>query len=322
VLSQPFEMATSPPNLLCVSLNPAVDRRIRVPRLELRAVNRATSAEPTAGGKAAHVAYAAKALGADVTWLALTGGEEGEFCRRGVAARGVNTIAIPIAGCTRMTLELIDGSSGAITEVLEPGPMIAAAERDALAASFEQALSQKPQVVLSGSLPSGIPETFYAELISVAKRRGCNVFLDTSGAALATAFAARPSVIKPNRQELEALLGRRIASAEDAFAAADDLRSRGAEVVIVSLGADGAVLVSEGEGLRATAPNLRPISTVGSGDSFVAGWMVASAQGWSIEERLRLATACGAANCLASEPGVISMETVQRLSKEVEIRRR
>jgi 1-phosphofructokinase family hexose kinase len=312
-------MADGTPKLLCVSLNPAVDRKIRVPRFELRAVNRASSAEPTAGGKAAHVAYAAKALGTDVTWLAFTGGAEGEFCRRGVEAHSVKAVAVPIAGCTRMTLELIDEASGEITEVLEPGPKIRLAEFQAFNASFAEALRESPMVVLSGSLPSNVEDTTYAELIRTARQHGCKVFLDTSGSALMKGMEMRPTVIKPNRQEAEVLLGRKIETVEDAIAAARNLR--GPETVILSLGAEGAVVVSGREALHAKTPPLRAISTVGSGDSFVAGWSVADTRGASLEERLRLAVACGAANCLAAQPGVLALEDVESASRQVEIRR-
>ena len=320
MLSQAFEMTEDAPKLLCVSLNPAVDRRIRLPRLELRAVNRASSADPTAGGKAAHVAFAAKALGSDVAWLALLGGAEGEFCRRGVEAHGVKAIAVTIAARTRMTLELIDDSNGEITEVLEPGPKITATEFSAFVSAYSKALNQRPLVVLSGSLPSQLLDDTYAHLISTARQHGCKVFLDTSGPALRHALGSRPSWVKPNRQEAEALLERKVDSVEDAFAAASDLR--GPETVIVSLGADGAVVVSGREAFHAKTPPLKASSTVGSGDSFVAGWTVASAQGRSIEERLRLAVACGAANCFAKYPGVLSLEDVEAASRQVEIRQR
>ena len=315
MLSYPFAMAQHVPKLLCVSLNPAVDRRIRVPRMELRAVNRATDVLPTAGGKAAHVAYAAKALGAEVEWLAFAGGSEGDFCRQGVQEHGVRATPVAVSGRTRMTLEIIDESDNSVTELLEPGPSISAEECDRLIRAFERALEYKPLVALSGSLPGGVPDDLYAQLTQIAKSRERTVFLDTSGSALTRALSTEPHFIKPNRQEAEAILGTRIAGIRDALQAARTLRDRGPGTVILSLGAQGAVVWDGKNALHGSPPALKPISTVGSGDSFVAGWLCAYSSNAPIEECLRLAIACGAANCLADSPGVLSVEQVQRCAQ-------
>jgi 1-phosphofructokinase family hexose kinase len=307
--------------LLCVSLNPAIDRRIGVSGLRVGAVNRARGVEPAAGGKAAHVAFAATALGAEVRWLSFLGGAEGESCREGIEARGIAPVVVAIDERTRTNLEIIDEATGEVTEILEPGPLIRDVERAALLREFEREARERPSVVLSGSLPEGIASSFYAELVKAAKDAGCRVFLDTSGEALAEALEAAPDVIKPNRQEIGALLGREIRSIPDAVAAARELRQRGPRTVIVSLGAEGAVVVDEHAALHGMAPSVKAISTVGSGDSFFAGWVFGVAQGWATDECLRLAIACGTANCEANSPGIISPEAVKRHSVAVKIER-
>ncbi|ABF39666.1 1-phosphofructokinase [Candidatus Koribacter versatilis Ellin345] len=308
--------------LLCVSLNPAVDRRIIVPSLRVGEVNRATSADPQAGGKAAHVAFAAVSLGAEVRWLAFLGGPDGESCRRGVEARGAVPVVVETAGRTRSTLELIDESTGAITEVLEPGPEILPEERDRMLFCFGEELSNAPVVALSGSLPRGIESSIYCDLIEAAKREGCTVLLDTSGAALEYSLKAQPSLIKPNRQEASALLCREIQTADDAIGAAQELRTRGSESVVLSLGAAGAVVADADGILLGTAPKLEVISTVGSGDSFLGGWAVGVADGLDRVERLRLAIACGTANCVANNPGVLDRKLVVELLQQVVIEQR
>lgn len=307
----------STPQILCVSANPAIDRRIVLRHFESGEVNRAESVEPAAGGKAAHVAFAAKALGSDVRWLAFLGGADGESCRQGIEARGVATASVPIAGRTRTNLELIDQSSGVITEVLEPGPLIGDAECAAFEKKFEEEIAQRPIVLISGSLPNGTASSWYGELIRRAIKAGCIVFLDASGAALRDSLSAGPDLIKPNREEAGALLQRKIESLKDALEAARDLRKLGPRTAVVSLGADGAVAVGEGFALHAVPPRVEAVSTVGSGDSFLAGWAVATARALSAEESLRLAIACGTANCLADSPGVIERETVTRLVARV-----
>ena len=308
------------PKILCVSANPGVDRRITLPSLRLGEVNRASSADPMAGGKAAHVAFAAKTLGAQVRWLAFLGGPEGESCREGIAARGIVPIPVPIQARTRTNLELIDSGSGEVTEVLEPGPTVTPSERLEFFTRFDGQLRDHPTVVISGSLPGGVASSFYAEMVGIAKSASCRVMLDTSGEALSAALDSAPHLIKPNRQEVSALLGREVTSVEDAVAAAKELRQRGPETVIISLGADGAVVVTGHITLHGVAPKICAKSAVGSGDSFLAGWAVASAQGKPAGDCLRTAIACGAANCLADSPGIFPLSSVQHFFPEVQIR--
>lgn len=307
------------PKILCVSANPGVDRRITLPALRLGKVNRASAVDPMAGGKAAHVAFVAKTLGADVRWLAFLGGVEGDTCRAGMAARGITPIAIQIQGRTRTNLELIDAASGEVTEVLEPGPSVNATERLEFLQQFDAQLRNHPTVVISGSLPSGVASSFYAEMVAIAKSASCRVMLDTSGEALAAALESAPHLIKPNRQEVSVLLGREVRSIEDAIDAARELRQRGPQTVIISLGEAGAVVVTGPITLHGVAPKLSAKSAVGSGDSFLAGWAVASAQGKPAGDCLRTAIACGAANCLADSPGIFPRESVERLFPEVQI---
>ncbi len=312
-------MTNPVPKLLCVSLNPAIDRRIVVPHLRLGEVNRARSADPVAGGKAAHVAYAAKQLGASVRWLAFIGGPEGDACRTGIQSRGITAVAVPVAGSTRMTLELIDESARQITEVLEPGPTISAAEQENFLALFDREIAEAECVVLSGSLPSGLPANFYADLVHRAKRADCRVFLDTSGPALRAALAARPDLIKPNQDEAEALLSRAIHSDHDAATAAVQLQNLGPSTAVLSRGANGAIVASPQGLFSARPPCVEAVSTVGSGDSFLAGWAFAATQGLPAEDCLRLAVACGTANCFATSPGMVSRARVEELLPRIKI---
>jgi 1-phosphofructokinase family hexose kinase len=310
----------TPPKILCVSANPAIDRRIYVESLRLGEVNRGLKAEPSAGGKAAHVAFVAQSLGANVRWLAFLGGVEGENCSAGVAARGVTPVVVQIATPTRINMELIDSVSGEITEILEPGPSITSDEKDRFLEEYRAQLHDQPVVVLSGSLPVGIESSFYADLIKTARDAGCWVHLDASGEPLSKGIEAAPHLIKPNLKEASALLGRPITSVEDAILAGRELHSRGAETVLISLGALGAVAVNEQSVLHGTAPQVKTVSTVGSGDSFLAGWTVAATQGMMASDCLRNAIACGTANCLAQSPGIFPISWVRQLLPQVEIR--
>jgi 1-phosphofructokinase family hexose kinase len=170
-------------------------------------------------------------------------------------------------------------------------------------------------VAFSGSLPPGVEAALYAKLVQLAKQRGLRVILDTSGAWLAAGLAAKPDFVKPNREEAEALLGRAIARPVDAKAAALELRQRGAEAVIVSLGADGLVGTDGTRVCLVVPPRIEARSAVASGDSAVAGLALALERGEDRAAQLTLAAACGAANCLADTPSKLDPVVVADLRR-------
>lgn len=313
------------PRIVCVSANPAVDRRLRFRDLSLGRINRATSAENMAGGKAAHVAMAAQELGARPVWLGFLGGPVGEEFAREIRNLRIETRSIHTRSRTRMNLELLE-ESGRITELLEPGESPSGAEmremQRILAAGLERQW-RGAAVVISGSLPAGVPASFYGPMITAGRKSGARVFVDTSGRALKASLSARPSFIKPNREEAEGLLGRKLENIAAAVAAAHALIEKGASSAAISLGAEGLVWVeSENEpAWHARPPLIEGVSTVGCGDATVAGFALASIKGLAGEDAVRLATACGAANCLAKSPGRISAQEVKRLIPRIQLSR-
>jgi len=310
--------------ILCISANPAIDRRLHLERLTVGGVIRACFAAAAPGGKAAHVAMAAQALGEAVRWVGFSGGATGDECERGLVALGIPVEAIHTRSATRVNIEIID-AMGVVTEVLEPGGAVTVEEvsellracRELFATHLENAV-----VVLSGSLPPGAPIDFYAQLIHLAQTYGCRTLLDAGGASLLSSLAAAPDLIKPNREEAASAAGFAVTSIASAAEAARCMIERGARSAAVSLGADGLLLLKENDAapvFAAPAP-VDARSTVGCGDATVAGFAVAAARGMSDAETLRLAVACGAANCLASLPGQIQAAEVERLAPLVSIR--
>jgi len=309
--------------IVCVSANPAIDRRLRLDSFAVGRVNRAKCAESFAGGKAAHVAMAARALGARTAWLGFLGGATGDQFLRQLRKFGIEIACVRTASATRMNLELLE-SSGRITEVLEPGEPPDKTEMRDIVQTLAMNLHRRrgAVVVISGSLPFGVPPKFYALLIQASQKAGSQVFLDTSGDALRESLASRPAFVKPNRQEAEELLGRRLRGQASILKAARELIDRGARSAAISLGSEGLVWV-EGENRAwfARPPRLTPISTVGSGDATVAGFAVAAARCMSGEAAIRLAVACGAASCLAEFPAAISSSGVRALMQRIDVRR-
>ena len=312
------------PKIICVSANPAMDRRVYVDSLMPGEVNRGRSSLAMPGGKAAHVAMAACSLGIGANWIGFLGGAIGEQVEVELRKLAIDVNPIRTAASTRVNLEIIE-NSGKITEVLEPGGNISPGEQTELLRLYSQNLSEKWKgalVAISGSLPPGVPASFCGALVDIAKKAGSAVFLDTSGDALKAGLAARPSFVKPNRKEAEVLLGRALPDLQAVVAAARKIISLGAGSAAITMGAEGLVWVESKDGPArfAQPPRLKAISTVGCGDTTLAGFAYAAMHGLTGEETLRFATACGAANCLAEFEGRISPSDVQSLIPKVSIK--
>ncbi len=307
--------------IVCVGVNPALDRRILLNSLTLGSVNRALSAEGSPGGKAANVALAARSLGSDVRFIGFLGGPTGDAVEQGLSALGIEVDAIATAAPTRINLELIDDAG--VTEVLEPGSAPTAAELATLLERCDRlfdACAPESIVAFSGSLPAGTAGDLYPRLVNLARSHGLRTILDTSGTWLEQGLSAKPDFVKPNRQEAEALLKHPIQSEHAAKAAVQELIARGAGSAIVSLGSAGLVGTTPGRAFLVRPPTVTSRSSVGCGDATVAGLAVALERRYERPEQLAFAAACGAANCLAKSPGCLDTKTVESMRASMQTR--
>ncbi len=309
--------------IICISANPAIDRRVRLRELNIGDVNRALSVDAFAGGKAAHVAMAATVLGEKAVWVGFLGGSTGDTIASQLTDLGVNVIAVNTATATRSNDEIID-EHGCVTEILEPGGPVTESELRQFRNVCGKLFAKQEagfQVILSGSLPPGVPDDLYAELTTSARDRGGIVTLDASGTALIKGIAAGPDLIKPNAHESAGAVGFAIENEAAAVDAICRFRDIGAHSVAISMGVHGIIWSDKANRtLIATPPTVETISTVGCGDAAVAGYAVAASRGLNETETLRLAVACGTANCLAPLPGQIRLADVERLRPDVSIR--
>ena len=311
------------PTIVCVSANSAMDRRLFMESLAVGEINRANSAHGLAGGKAAHVAMATRALEASPVWVGFLGGATGQECARQMESLGIRVVAVPTKSSTRVNLEIID-AAGRITEILEPGAEPSEQERDEFLQACVSGLRDEWRnaiLVISGSLPPGLGPEFYVSLIEAARTAGARVFVDTSGEALRTSANARPDFVKVNRAEAETLVGRPLATMQEMARAAAQIVEAGAGGAAITLGREGLIWLERknGPAWKAAPPRMNVISAVGSGDATLGGFVFAAAQGIAGEEALRLAAACGAANCVAPAPGRIELATVHALLPQIEI---
>jgi 1-phosphofructokinase len=261
--------------IVTVTPNPSVDRTVLVDSVAIGAVNRAQSVRVDPGGKGVNVSRALTAHGAPTTAVLPLGGPEGTVLVDLLAEAGVAVAPVWIAAPTRSNISLVR-SDGTTTKINEPGPTLALGEQERLLQAAIELLDQRPDwLVGSGSLPPGLDSDFYARLVTAARARDVRVAIDTTRLPLTLAAAAGASVLKPNDEELAQATARTLHTLGDVIVAAESLRAPDGQV-IVSLGARGALLVDADGAVLATAASTRPpLSTVGAGDSLLAGYLFA-----------------------------------------------
>lgn len=224
-----------------------------------------------------------------------------------------------LAGPTRLGLKLVDSSCQKVTEINYPGLMPEAADLEALLETVRELAEPGTWFALSGSLPPGVPADLYALLIREIRARGAKVLLDTSGEPLRLALAETPDLVKPNQHELEQLTGASLTSLEDVAEAASHLVATGIGLVAISMGAKGALFAQGTQRLVAVPPSVPLASTVGAGDTMVAGLLRAQFQGQNLSETARLATACGAHAVTRIASGV-DPAAVRTLQEQVDLK--
>ena len=306
--------------MICtVSLNPAVDKYIRLPQLRKGEHQEAEEAVTSAGGKAVNVAGVLRALGEEVTLLGFFGGFTGAYLEREIEREGTRLESVPIQALSRTAFVLVE-ADGTETEIVEPGGRVEANELEELRWRLRRLAAEATLVMLSGSVPPGCPDDVYARLIADCGDH-CPVLLDTSRVWLAAALRdglRKPTVIKPNRREAEELLGRSLLRPDDFAQALLQLRHRGIALPLISDGANGMYLGASEGILGASAPRVPRINSVGSGDAALAGFAAAMARGQVPEDCLRLAVACGTANVLTKECAQVLPGDVERLLPQVQ----
>ena len=323
-MNRPASQSNHPSNaFFCVSLNPAIDTRLIVNGFVPGRVNRVSEVYRTPGGKAAHVAMALKGLGATPTWIGFSGGATGGELLAGLRLLEIATMSVSTGQVSRVNLEILD-KGGEVTEILEPGGVITQSEwsefQQVCAGAFQLAASKKIAVI-SGSLPPGVPTEACAALVSSAQSANCLAFVDSSGLPLSKALGAGPDLVKVNREEAEFVTQVAIRDPISAAQAARKLLDLGANSAAISLGDRGLLGVRKHDGIaiHAWTNPLRPRSTVGCGDSALAGLAFAAATDRSFEQSLAFAVACGTSNCMAALPGRIVREDVSRMEQGVHI---
>ncbi len=299
--------------ILTVTPNAALDKTYRIDGFALDRVNRPTSESTVAGGKGINVARVYQTLGGTARATGFLAGANGRIVARALVRERIQDAFVRVRGESRICIAVIDTITGTQTEINEAGPTIspASAKRLVRIIDAELATNAFEFLVLSGSLPPGTPPGLYADLICVGKAHGVRTVLDASGEALRRGVAAVPWMVKPNRVELESIVGRSVETMTDTVAAARMLHEDGIKVVAATRGSEGAILVTEGQGWCAEAPSITFASAVASGDSFLAAFLWSWTQADADPEKaLRLGVGAGAANAAVVGAGFCSRESI------------
>ncbi|MBC9820552.1 1-phosphofructokinase [Terrabacter sp. MAHUQ-38] len=280
--------------IVTLTPNPSIDRAVFIDALRRGEVHRGGPGRIDPGGKGVNVSRALAAQSADTVAVLPIGGPEGHLLEELLDAAGVAHASVPVHGTVRMNISVLE-PDGTTTKLNEPGPDLSPAEVDALLDTTLQRAEEAQWVVGCGSLPPGAHTDLYAVLVARVRGRGGRVAIDSSGAPFAAAVAAKPHLIKPNHEELAELVGHDLPTLGDVRDAARELVSNGIELVAVSLGGDGALLVTADEFAHARATITAPLSTVGAGDCMLAGLLHGLSTGLDPADALVTGVTWGAA---------------------------
>ena len=301
-------------SVLTITLNPSVDKSSSVERIVPEQKLRCESPVYEPGGGGINISRALKRLGADAETLFLSGGRTGAMLEDLLIKENLKIEAFPVKEETRENFIVVDSSNQQQYRFGMEGNPVSDQEQTDLFKFLEEIKTLPEIVVISGSLPPNISTDYLKKIISNFKNKGCKVIVDTSGEALQAAAEESVFLLKPNLGELAALTGNKDLdnlSVQDA--AYELISAKKAEVVVVSMGSKGAFLCSENEKIWVQAPLIKVRSTVGAGDSMVAGMVSVLMKKGSYKEMLQMGVACGSATTMATGTGLFKKENVDYL---------
>jgi 6-phosphofructokinase 2 len=309
------------PDIVTLTINPAIDIFVNVARVEPVRKLRCSAPKRDPGGGGINVARVAYRLGSDVAAIYPTGGAIGKLLHRLVEREGIDSLVTPSHVETRENFTAYEETTGEQYRFVLPGSTLHRAEWEAVLDKLTT-LPEKPKfVVASGSVPPGVPEDFFARVAQISKHLGAQCLIDTSGLALKAALEEGVTLIKPNLVELSDLVGVTLTSDEACINACRKLIADGrVQAVALTLGEQGALLVTADHAYRAQPLAIEPVSTVGAGDSFLGGLVAALASGKALPDAFRVAVAAGSAAVLSPGTELCREEDVKRLLAEVKVK--
>lgn len=307
--------------IVTVTMNPSIDVSYPLTSFKLDTVNRVAKVSKTAGGKGLNVTRVLHELGGEVIATGVIGGHHGAFIMEQLDMEGISHRFSPIKEESRNSIAILH--EGKQTEILESGPTVSAAEQSDFLELFKDLLSGADCLTISGSLAKGFPSDFYQTLLNLAGQVGVKALVDTSGETLKQSLLSeqKPYLIKPNAEEIQELLGQRV-SLEDLSAFKAALRNElftGVEWVIVSLGAQGAVVKHQQDIYRVSIPKITAVNPVGSGDATLAGLAYGISRQDDPETTIKTAMTTGILNTLEKKTGHINRDNFEQYFSQIQV---
>lgn len=304
--------------ITALCLNPCIDRTVEIERFTYGGMNRIIEAREDGSGKGVNVAIACRQIGLAAACIGLMGDKAGSVTGR-LERAGCPQEYLPAAGPVRVNLKVLDRQAGVITEINEPGVPVAPGQEEALIGLSVRWARRSEYLILTGSIPPACPTDLYARIIEAVRLDGggCRCVLDAEGEKLALGIAARPYMIKPNRYELELLCGRELPDIGDVDEEARALVGQGVSIVAVSLGGDGAYVTDGDRAYWSPALDVPVRSTVGAGDSMVAGYLRAFGMGLPLADTFVHAVAAASASVMTEGTQLIDARAYEELLERV-----
>ncbi len=303
---------------LTVTLNPALDKIVYLEQLKMGEINPIEIKESLAAGKGVDVTKVLRDLGHPVTACGFIGNNHAATFERLCITRSINDRFTRIKGQTRTNIHILD-ADGHETELMEPAPEISQREWKDFIERLGQVLEGCNMVAFCGSVPHSVTPQMLSEMFSLIERYNLPVLVDTHGSALDVALTKRPHLVKFNQEKIRKQLGKYNVTLDEVTAYAKGLIKIGVQNVLISLGKDGALLYNKDAILKADAPEVDVVSTIGCGDAMVASIAESLRHNRTPEEMLRHSVAISSANALTSENAKIDMDTYQALLEQVKV---
>lgn len=307
--------------IITLTLNPCIDQTTWVDSLEIGGTNRVKKVKKEIGGKGINVSTALIQLGYETQALVFIHEQETLSVEKELHRRGITCESITVPGELRTNLKVFDREKKEMTEFNESGSVVSEAAAEQMTALIKTKLSVADVLVVCGSVPPGVSSDYYRRIIEMANKAGVLTILDADNALFAEGMKANPTLIKPNRGELERFLGQKLNSEKEIIAAATELVKSGITYVCVSVGADGAYLICKDGAYHTKGAEIEVRGVQGAGDSLVAGFAIGLSEGRTPEESLKLAVACANGSLTHEGTGMCRKEDLERLIGEIRIRR-
>jgi tagatose 6-phosphate kinase len=305
--------------ILCITLNPIIDKIIKVDKFRQGGSAHSTEINLFGGGKGNNVARVLNGLGMDVLAFNLLGGFEGAQLKAILNAGRIKNDEFAIKGRTRIHNFILEKDSGRLTDIYEPSPEITSEEKKLILQKIKDIIEFSEFVVIGGSSPCQIADDIFFETVLAAKEHGLKTIVDTSGNALKIALKAKPFLIKPNKKETEEIINKNINNQKDIIAALDFFESEDIKISVISMGRMGAYVRYEGRTFKAQTPDIEAANSFGSGDCMVAGFIKGLLRDMPIEKIIKLGMAAGTANAVKTDIASIDEKDINKYMPQIKI---